>query len=74
MICTDGLTIANAKVHFIELITHHFKRTAEVTFCDDESMGFLGIKRSLVSAENRAAGMVPSIDGKVKRLLSRRRW
>ena len=67
MICTDGLTIANAKVHFIELITHHFKRTAEVTFCDDESMGFLGIKRFLFSPENRAAfdaGMIPSIDGK----------
>ena len=55
------------KVLFIELITHHLKKTAALAFFDDESMGFLGIKGVFVSPENRAdfdAGMIPSVDGK----------
>ena len=55
------------KVLFIELITHHFKRTAALAFFDDESKGFLGIKGVFVSPEKKAdfeVGMIPSVDGK----------
>ena len=55
------------KVLFIEIITHHLKKTAVLAFFEDESMGFLGIKGIFVSAENRAnfdAGLIPSVDVK----------
>ena len=54
------------KVLFIELIIHHFKKTAILAIEDDERKGFLGITRVFVSSENRGAfdaGFIPSVDG-----------
>ena len=55
------------KVLFIELLTHHLKRSATLAFFDDERMGFLGIKGVFVPANSRPAfdaGLIPSVDSK----------
>jgi hypothetical protein len=55
------------KALYIELMTHHFKKTAAFTFFENESIGFLGIKALYISAENKPIfdlGLIPSIDGK----------
>jgi hypothetical protein len=55
------------KVLFIELLTHHLKRSATLAFFDDERMGFLGIKGVFVPADSRPAfdtGLIPSVDSK----------
>lgn len=55
------------KVLFMELIAHHYNQTAQVSFVDDDHVGFLGITAIAVTPENRAAfdaGIIPSIHSK----------